>query len=191
MGPLIENGSDPSGTWRRRLQEALRRGGGHIAPLPRDSAFAVAERSTLEVARGLDGGGENDRSLAATLRVSGTSILFAGDLESAGEAAVLPRLAPVQLLKAPHHGSKTSSGQLWVDRLAPQIVLISCGERNRFGHPDPDVLDRYLRIGAAVWRTDQEGAVRVTIDSLGGWVSTRKHPAPIYIPWRRDPAPAP
>src|SRR5438093_856537 len=67
----------------------------------------------------------------------------------------------------------------------PRIVLVSCGERNRFGHPDHDVLDRYRRAGASVFRTDQEGAVRVTIGRTGGWVSTRKHPAPVFVPWAR------
>ena len=185
IGTLIENGSDPSGAWRGRLRAALRQGGGRIVPLARDSSFAAAGHTTIEVIRGLETGGENDRSLAVTLRAGGASILFAGDLESAGEGAVLPRLAPVSVLKAPHHGSRTSSGDAWVDRLHPRIVLVSCGERNRFGHPDRDVIDRYRRIGASVLRTDQEGAVRITIGAKGGWISTRKHPAPVFVPWAR------
>jgi competence protein ComEC len=185
IGTLIENGSDSAGVWRVRLRAALRRGGGRLVPLSRDSSFAAADRSTIEVLRGLPTGGENDRSIAATLRTGGASILFAGDLESAGEAAVLPRLVPVSVLKAPHHGSRTSSGGAWVERIRPRIVLVSCGERNRFGHPDPEVLDRYRRAGACVLRTDQEGAVRITIGSTGGWISTRKHPAPIFVPWAR------
>ena len=185
IGTLIENGSDPSGAWRVRLRAALRRGGGRLVSITRDSSFALPGRSRIEVIRGLDSGAENDRSLAATLRAAGASILFAGDLESAGEAAVLPRLAPVSVLKAPHHGSRTSSGAAWVDRTRPRIVLVSCGERNRFGHPDAEVLDRYRRAGASVLRTDQEGAVRVTIGRSGGWISTRKHPAPVFVPWAR------
>ena len=185
IGALIENGSDSSGAWRLRLRAALRRGGGRLVPLSRDSSLALPGRSTIEIMRGLESGGENDRSLAATLRAAGASILLAGDLESAGEAAVLPRLGPVSVLKAPHHGSRTSSGSGWVDRVRPRIVLVSCGERNRFGHPDHDVLDRYRRAGASVYRTDQEGAVRVTIGRTGGWVSTRRHPAPVFVPWAR------
>jgi competence protein ComEC len=187
IGTLIENGSDSAGAWRVQLRAALQRGGGRLVPLSRDSSFAAGGRSTIKVLRGLSTGGENDRSIAATLRTEGVSILFAGDLESAGEAAVLPRLAPVSVLKAPHHGSRTSSGGAWVERIRPRIVLVSCGERNQFGHPDPEVLDRYRRVGACVLRTDQEGAVRITIGSAGGWISTRKHPAPIFLPWdRRD-----
>ena len=185
IGALIENGSDPSGAWRGPLRAALRQGGGRIVPLARDSSFGAAGEAAIEVIRGLETGGENDRSLAVTLRTGGASILFAGDLESAGEGALLPRLAPVSVLKAPHHGSRTSSGDAWVDRLRPRIVLVSCGERNRFGHPDPAVIDRYRRIGASVLRTDQEGAVRITIGATGGWISTRKHPAPVFVPWAR------
>ena len=185
VGALIENGSDPSGAWRVPLRAAHRRGRGRLVPLARDSSFTLPGPSTVEVLRGLDSGGENDRSLAATLRTAGASILFAGDLESAGEAAALARLGPVSVLKAPHHGSRTSSTGAWVDRLRPRIVLVSCGERNRFGHPDPAVIDRYRRAGACVLRTDQEGAVRVTIGRTGGWVSTRRHPAPVFVPWAR------
>ncbi|MGH7682418.1 MAG: ComEC/Rec2 family competence protein, partial [Candidatus Eiseniibacteriota bacterium] len=80
-----------------------------------------------------------------------------------------------------------SSGAEWVARLRPRVVLISCGEGNRFGHPDSTVLDRYRRAGAAVWRTDQEGAIRVTLRDRGAWVSTRRHPAPVFVPWSREP----
>ena len=152
-----------------------------MIPVFRDTALCLPDSGVLEIRRGLDSGKENDRSLAATLRVGPTSILFAGDLESAGEASALPRLAPVQLLKAPHHGSRTSSGEEWVRRLHPAIVLISCGERNRFGHPDLKVLDRYRRAGALVLRTDQEGAIRISFTRSGAWVSTRLHPAPFLV----------
>jgi len=182
IGTLFENGSDPRGAWRRDLRADLRRNGGRLAPVWRDTTIAFAGGDRLELHRGLTDGKENDRSLAAVLRVQGISILFAGDLESAGEEAVLPSLGPVALLKAPHHGSKTSSGEDWVERLRPHIVTISCGERNRFGHPDPAVLGRYRRTGALVLRTDLEGAIRITFKHDGAWVSTRRHPAPVLIP---------
>ena len=182
IGTLFENGSDPRGEWRRDLSAALRRNGGRLAPVWRDTTLALSGGARLEIHRGLSAGKENDRSLAAVLRVEGVSILFAGDLESAGEAALLPSLGPVSLLKAPHHGSKTSSEEEWVERLRPLIVTISCGERNRFGHPDPAVLGRYRRMGALVLRTDVEGAIRITFMRTCAWVSTRRHPAPVFVP---------
>jgi len=185
IGTLFENGSDPRGAWRRDLRASLRRSGGRLVPVWSDTTLALSGGARLELHRGLTAGKENDRSLAAILRVEGASVLFAGDLESAGEEALLPSLGPVQLVKAPHHGSKTSSGEDWVDRLRPAIVTVSCGERNRFGHPDPAVLGRYRRAGARVLRTDLEGAIRITFTHAGAWVSTRRHPAPVFI--RTDP----
>lgn len=181
IGTLFENGSDPRGAWRLDLCADLERNGGRLVPVWRDTTIALAGGDRVELHRGLTDGKENDRSLAAVLRVRGIAMLFAGDLESAGEAAVLPSLGPVALLKAPHHGSKTSSGEDWVERLRPRIVTISCGERNRFGHPDLAVLGRYRRMGALVLRTDLEGAIRITFKQDGAWVSTRQHPAPLFV----------
>jgi len=194
----VENGSDRRGAWRRPIEMALRlRRGARIA-VERDTSIALGrdgrrERDraasrpdSIRIFHGWDRAGENDRSIAALVGRVPRPILFAGDLETAGEAALLPRLAPVGVLKAPHHGSRTSSGGEWVARLRPRIVLISCGEGNRFGHPDSTVVDRYRRAGASVWRTDQEGAIRVTLRDRGAWVSTRRHPAPAFVTWERE-----
>jgi competence protein ComEC len=152
----------------------------------RDTSLALAGNATFAIARGLaDGEHENDASLAGLLRAGDASILFAGDLETAGEEAVLPRLGPVDVLKAPHHGSRTSSGEAWVERLRPSVVLVSCGEHNRFGHPNATVIGRYLARGARVLRTDREGAIRLTLAPGGAWISTRAHPAPTFVEWRR------
>lgn len=182
---LFENGSDPRGAWRRAVRDALARHGGAIRAVAGDTTFSGPAGSTVRLLRGAEGGGENDRSIAACVRTAGASILFSGDLETTGETAVLPRLSRVDVLKAPHHGSRTSSSDEWVDRLRPRLVLVSCGEHNRFGHPDPGVIDRYRRLGASVWRTDQEGAIRVTLVEGGAWISTRRHPAPVFVAWIR------
>lgn len=181
-----ENGSDPAGAWRRAIASALRARHGARVEIASDTLLEIPNAEPIRIFRGLDGAGENDRSIAALFGRGDRSILFAGDLETAGEAALLPRLGRVGVLKAPHHGSRTSSGAEWVARLRPRVVLISCGEGNRFGHPDSTVLDRYRRAGSTVWRTDQEGAVRVTLRARGAWVSTRRHPAPVFVAWSRD-----
>ncbi len=185
IGQFVENGSDAAAAWRSELARALRRGRGSPLVVARDTVVSWPAIGDLDLLRGLDEGAENDRSIAARLRVRGVTALFAGDLEEAGESALLPRLGPVHILKAPHHGSRTSSGPAWVEGLVPRIVLVSCGERNRFGHPDGEVLHRYRRHGAHVLRTDQEGSVRVTLHADGAWISTRRHPAPFFVSWDR------
>jgi competence protein ComEC len=78
-----------------------------------------------------------------------------------------------------------------VEALEPRIVLVSCGARNRFNHPSRATLGRYRLAGARVWRTDLEGAIRVTTGTGGAWVSTRAHPAPEWVPFRsRTAAPS-
>ncbi|MGJ7912202.1 ComEC/Rec2 family competence protein [Neobacillus sp. LXY-1] len=58
-----------------------------------------------------------------------------------------------------HHGSKTSSSGTFIDRVKPKVALISVGERNRFGHPNQEVLDRLNKRNTKIFRTDQQGAI--------------------------------
>jgi len=108
----------------------------------------------------------NDDSLVLELRWRDVSVVLTGDIGSAVErdvAAATPP-APLRILKIPHHGSLTSSTPAFVAALRPQIAVASAGRANHFGHPVPEVLERYQAIGAKVFRTDQDGAVMVSTD---------------------------
>ena len=72
--------------------------------------------------------------------------------------------APLRVVKIPHHGSLTSSTPAFLAALRPRIAAVSAGRNNHFGHPVPDVLDRYRSIGAEIFRTDQDGAVSMVTD---------------------------
>jgi len=112
----------------------------------------------------------NDNSLALAVTYAGRRVLFAGDLESEGEQLLTERAAGrlrADVVKVPHHGSRTSSGPSFVSAVLPEVAVISCGVGNRFGFPAADVVERWRRAGAQVVRTDEAGAVTVHVTPSG------------------------
>ena len=85
------------------------------------------------------------------------------------ELAVQIARAPLRVVKVPHHGSLTSSSPEFLRAIHASIAVVSAGRGNHFGHPVPEVLQRYRDAGAEIFRTDQDGAVTVDTDgtSLG------------------------
>jgi competence protein ComEC len=98
-------------------------------------------------------------------------MLLTGDAGIAEEAEFIKSLPPpatgelegVDILKVGHHGSDTSTSQDFIDRTQPEVAIISVGQDNDYNHPSTFVIDRLLRAGAAVYRTDKQGSVRVEI----------------------------
>jgi competence protein ComEC len=97
-----------------------------------------------------------------------------GDIEATAEERLVASGTDLSafLLKAPHHGSDTSSTQAFVDRVHPRAVVFSVGPRNRFNFPRPEVCERYQRIGAQSYRTDRQGAVTVETDGTQVWITS-------------------
>jgi len=129
-------------------------------------------RFALLAPRREDYGGRGGNDLSCVLRVSaGThAMLLAGDVEHDAEASLAAeagRALRVDVLLAPHHGSRTSSGPAFVAAAAPRWVVFSVGYRNRFRHPDGAVLARYRAAGARLLRTDRDGAISVHLDAEG------------------------
>jgi competence protein ComEC len=113
---------------------------------------------------------ENDRSAVVILRRCGRAVaVWSGDLEVAGEKLMMEAgtaPADVQVWKAGHHGSDTSGSQDLLDTMRPEIVLVSCGVGNGYGHPNHGP---YVAGGDTipVVRTDLQGSVRFQWDSAG------------------------
>lgn len=103
----------------------------------------------------------NDVSLVLQMFYGETSLLLTGDAEENVEEdqIVLGHLLRSDIIKAPHHGSKTSSTLPYIYLVKPEVCLISLGTKNKFRHPSPVTLEKYAGMGAQILRTDQEGAI--------------------------------
>lgn len=112
----------------------------------------------------------NDGSCVLLVRGAAGSVLLPGDLERLGERYLLRERPPgqVDLLLAPHHGSRTSSTAGLVAATRPGFVVVSAGAFNRFGHPDPAVLARWGEAGACVLDTGRDGAIAFRLDGRSG-----------------------
>lgn len=88
--------------------------------------------------------------------------LLTGDIEQAQEASLIARAAPLRatVLLVPHHGSKTSSSEAFLDAVQPRFALVQSGYRNRFGHPAAPVVQRYVQRGIVVLDSPHCGAMQ-------------------------------
>ena len=107
----------------------------------------------------------NDNSLVLRLVHGELAILLAGDVEALAEAELAQsgRDVRADVLKAGHHGSRTSSTEAFLRAVRPAHVVFSVGAHNPFGFPHPEVVDRVRSSGAAAWRTDG-GAITAISD---------------------------
>ncbi|WP_166405289.1 DNA internalization-related competence protein ComEC/Rec2 [Desulfonema ishimotonii] len=109
----------------------------------------------------------NNTSLVIRLRCTAFSVLFPGDIEAEAEADLVRRAGDKlasDILIAPHHGSKTSSTEEFLNAVSPDTVIVSAGWKNRFGCPRPSVIQRYRARGCGILRTDQNGAICIRSD---------------------------
>lgn len=115
----------------------------------------------------------NDDSVVLDVRWRDVSVLLTGDIGREVERTFGDETppAPLRVLKAPHHGSLTSSSPELLRLIEPQVAVFSAGRANHFGHPAPAVLQRYRDVGAAIFRTDQDGAI--TLDTDGYSIDIR------------------
>jgi competence protein ComEC len=102
----------------------------------------------------------NDRSLVVRIRYGDHAFLFTGDAEEEAERELVDRGEDLRadVLKVGHHGSRTSTGAAWLDAVRPTYAAISCGVRNRFGHPHSQTSERLAERGITTLRTDEAGA---------------------------------
>lgn len=108
----------------------------------------------------------NNMSVVVKVCYGNSSYLFEGDAESSAESAILDNGENVRadILKAGHHGSRTSSTKAYLKAVDPEIAVISCGEGNSYGHPHQQTLDKFRELGITFYRTDTQGTITIGTD---------------------------
>jgi competence protein ComEC len=104
----------------------------------------------------------NETSIVILLHVDDKVFYFGGDLPIEKED-LLP-LGHIDVLKAGHHGSHSSTSKYFLQKTKPKNVIISVGKNNHYGHPHKDTLERIRESGAQIFRTDEVGAIIYTCD---------------------------
>lgn len=116
----------------------------------------------------------NNNSAVVRLQVGPVAFLFTGDIETEAEE-MLVRLYPdldVTVLKVAHHGSRSSSSEVFLETVKPAVAVISVGAGNPYGHPHQAVLERLARYTTRIYRTDRDGTIRVGTDGRDYWIMT-------------------
>ncbi len=120
----------------------------------------------------------NDASVVLLLTYGDFSLLLTGDAGTEAESAMQQSGRPLtaDVLKAGHHGANTSSSAPFLAAVAPQVVIISAGADNSYGHPAPEMLARAAGVGAVVLRTDELGTIEVISDGREVWWAAEHGP---------------
>lgn len=111
----------------------------------------------------------NDSSLVLLVEVFGKNILLTGDIEENEDKILVDK--KIDFLKVSHHGSKYSTGDIFLENNEIENAIISVGE-NRYGHPSDKVIERLMKKDIKIYRTDIDGNIEIRINRLGSFIHT-------------------
>lgn len=114
----------------------------------------------------------NSLSIVSFIKFGDFKVLLTGDLEEEGEQALIDRglIDDVNVLKVGHHGSKNGTSDEFLRHSQPEISIISVGENNNYGHPNPQVLAKLEQFGSKILRTDLSGPITIVSNGHDYWV---------------------
>lgn len=171
VGMLIESGASYSTAEFYEFEKLVEAKGIKKILVDRPASINFSSNAKLKFLypdRSFDG--ENlknvhDSAIISELDFEGKKILFMADAEKKTENHLVSQgvLEDIDVLKAGHHGSKTSSNAEFLKAIKPEYAVISVGAKNRYGHPSQEALSRFASLGAKIFRTDLDGTIRLEI----------------------------
>jgi competence protein ComEC len=155
----------------RVLERVEKKGVAYLAPTARRIALGTARLVVIPPPAGGSSEEQNNHSVGILVEQGGFLALLTGDSEVEEINALLARdtLPDVDVLKAAHHGSRNGVTPGWLARTRPEVVVISAGAGNSYGHPHAAALRYYCTANRRVFRTDRNGEVTVTVAADGGY----------------------
>lgn len=150
---------------RDRLVSLAAHQGADVVFVTEPTRIALGEAALTVYPPLLTTGDLNEQGLTALATAGDFDLLITGDMAGQTEqllAQTYP-LPDVEVLVVSHHGSRYSSDESFLRAITPDNAVISVGD-NRYGHPAEETLRRLQAVGATVWRTDQQGSIRIIID---------------------------
>ncbi len=157
LGEIVETEEE------RKIKRLAEENGTKVVKISKGTRFLEEDFSLVCLSPPKGGSGEekNENSLVLHGKMEGISFLFTGDLEGRAEKVLIEEeLVPeVCVLKVAHHGSGNATSEAFLDLARPKISLISCGEGNRYGHPDPELMKRLKQSGSQIYDTRSSGAI--------------------------------
>lgn len=164
VGQWLSSGATTdTATWQHLVPELQ-----PLTEIRKDTKITLSEGKTLTILwpqmdTVLNAKDTNAASIVARLDLGGKkTFLFTGDLPTTQESQVV--VAPTDVLKVGHHGSKYSTSDSWLDNVRPHDAIVSVGANNRYGHPATEALGRLTQRHAVIYRTDRQGAITYTCE---------------------------
>jgi len=130
-----------------------------------DDTFNIGEATvTILAPNGTGYEDANDYSIVVKVAFGNTSFLLTGDAEAVSESQMVSNGSDLSatVLKVGHHGSRSSTGDSFLDKVNPKFAVISVGKGNSYGHPTQEVMNRLQARGIPVYRTDENGTIVAT-----------------------------
>lgn len=150
----------PSKAWNNVLKYAEAQGTPVVIPMPGDT-FEVGSAKVDILGPMWFSNNTNNMSLIVRITYGNVTFLFTGDAEREEEQDLVEADVPLQadVLKVSHHGSNSSSGDVFLGAVKPRYAVVSVGADNQYGHPAEEVLGRLIDAGAEIYRTDLQGTI--------------------------------